>query len=221
MFYFKSKNRVVYHRLEEAVINCLVKFNKNDRLASLDFLNSIKISLNKNIVENKHISTFTVSLILTHIQTIQKQYREKLMMIFIDSIEKLIEIEINCCEHKWLSTIMGVKSKTIVRRLISSLEYNRLIDSQNVCYKSLIELSMSLLDKYGVSSNKFSDCRTTIEDYLTFISTSILKDLFRNCIESRELICKCLLNELSSNNDVYIGNYSSLSLSFSHSISYF
>ena len=110
---------------------------------------------------------------------------------------------------------MGIKSRSIVKKVTNSLEFNRVsksIDSQ-IAMKSLIELSMNLLDEYGEAINAYSEVRgvSSVNHCLTSISNSILKDLFQNCPESRELICKCLLNEIfnfsSSDQDksVYIG----------------
>ena len=136
-----------------------------------------------------------MSLILSQIQAIHKQHRAVLITILMNSIYKLVEIEVNCTKYKWLSATMCVKSKSVFRKLSSSLEFNRvssLTDSQNA-YKSLTELALNLLDTYGVASDEFSEART-IEEHLTLLATNILKDVFRNCLAARELICKNLLN---------------------------
>ena len=93
---------------------------------------------------------------------------------------------------------MNVKNKSIIKKLINNLEYNRIInyiDAQSAS-KTLIDLALNILDIHGASINNYTEA-TTIKENLTVIATSILKDLFRNCIESRELIYKSILNAIN------------------------
>jgi hypothetical protein len=121
-----------------------------------------------------------------------------LLTIFINAIQKLVEIDVYCSKYKWLSTTMNIKGRSIIKTFSNICEYNRLceiIDPQ-IVYKSLNDLSLNMLDLYGVSINSYLD-PTTIRENITSIATVILKDLFRNCVESRELICKSLLDAIS------------------------